>query len=242
MQTSRIFTAALLISACAPKSADTDGDPSSSSGVQTDGAEATSATNTNPTTAPTTMSASDDTGPVPTGTTSTTTDADTETGADTEDGGLLGACTAAGVHLDACEPGSIGMVESWIESCNSVEFDVSRECIPAKEAKWRCIATLSCEEAAKFQAGEPTSCTPEVEAADAACVYQGCVGEESGVGDSCEHSTICNGFEQRISCDADVCTCSENDVPVGDCPANGFCNLGSDELPAAITACCGWMP
>lgn len=245
MQTSRIFTAALLIFACTPKSADTDGDPSSSSGVETDGAEATSATNTSPTTgvdptitAQTTTSASDDTGPTTTDITSTTTDAatDTETGADTE-----GACAAAGVHLDACEPGSIGSVEQWIESCNSVEADVSRDCIPAKEAKWSCIATLSCEEAAKFQAGEPTSCTPQVEAAEAACVYQGCFGEGPLAGDSCKYSLICNGFEQSIFCEADVCTCSEDNVTVGDCPANGFCNLGTDELPAAVTACCGWM-
>lgn len=243
MQTFRILASVSLLFACTPKEADTDG--GSSSGAQTDGASATSATGGNPTTGATTTTGADPTtaqtaSSAPDPTTTTTTTPSTTTANDTDGVSPPGACAAVCAHWDACSPGIVGPVGECTASCVD-DFGEIGECTAAIGAQWSCVAGLSCEEALKFIQSTPTSCLPEIQAADEACMDQGCAGEVGGGEDSCEFQQQCDGNEQAIVCDAGVCTCSDNGVPGKECPMDGLCQLDGKGLYEAVDACCGFM-
>ncbi len=243
MQTFRILASVSLLFACTPKEADTDGD--SSSGVQTDGASVTSATGGNPTTGATTTTGADPTtaqtaSSATDDTSTTSTTAMTTTSSDTTGGNLPETCAAVCAHWDACSPGVVGPVGECTASCVD-DFGELGECATAIGAQWSCVAGLSCEEALKFIEGTPTSCLQEVQATDEACMAQGCNGEVGGGDDSCEFQQQCNGNNQAIVCDADVCTCSADGVPGMQCPMDGLCTLEGKGLYEAVNACCGFM-
>ena len=252
-----LVTAALLL-ACSPKPADTDGDAGSSTAV-TEGAEATSATNTAPTTsAGTTSDEATTTGPstppasVPTSAedtasiTSSSASGEAGTGDETggPTGGLPTACMTVCMHWDTCEPGSAGPVDECTANCLA-GVEVPSPCAMASAALADCIAELPCAEALKFiKDGEPpTACGEEQKTAEAICEGPpGCGGEITGGGDFCELEQDCDGLKQNIACDLDsgLCTCTENDVPIADCPEAGFCALDREAQTAVIASCCGW--
>lgn len=247
----RALATAVLLLACAPKPADTDGDAGSSTAVT----EGTEATNTAPTTSAGTTSADPTTtGPstVPTSAddtasiTSSSPSGEAGTGDETggPPGGLPTACMTVCMHWDMCEPGSAGPVDECAADCLA-GIDVPSPCAMATAGLWDCVAGLSCEEALKFiKDGEPpTGCLEQQQAAEAICEGPpGCGGEITGGGDFCELEQDCDGLKQNIACDLDsgLCTCTENDVPIADCPEAGFCALDREAQTVAIASCCGW--
>jgi hypothetical protein len=251
MQPRRLLASAVLLLACTPKPADTTDDTGTavSTSSASDGAEATSATNPVPTTEvdPSTSSA----GPtsVPPQTTASSDDGDTvssiggtsttDTGDDTDGASLPDACADVCKLWDACEPGSVGPVQICIEECIDQSAG-TLACAAATAEQWSCVAGLSCEEALKFLDGVPTSCIDPLHEADLACDEGDCGGEIGGDGTVCELQLDCNGLEQRIECDLDVCACEENGVPGKECPADGFCAADSAEQRAQVNACCGF--
>jgi len=251
MQLRRILATAALLAACTPKPADTADDTGSpgttgTTGPATDGAEVTSATQTVPTTEvdPSTSSAEPTSAPPPTSSDDSETvgpvggTSTTDTGDDTDGPALPDVCADVCTLWDTCEPGSVGPLQDCIKAC--LEQGVgTRECPAATAAKWSCVAGLSCEEALKFLSGDPTSCLDQLEAAEIACEGVDCGGEIGGDGTVCELELDCNGLTQRIVCDLDVCTCTENGVPGKECPADGLC-AESEQQHAAVNACCGF--
>lgn len=253
MQTPRVLVIVALFLACAPKSADTNGESGAAS-TGSDGTDATDVTAASATVTPTSGSGPTDPNPttLPPDTASsaegsatiatmgpTTTDTSTDSGE--QSGGLPGACMAVCQHFDMCEPGSTP-VDTCTQSCIAAA-EVPSECAMALAAQWNCVTALPCEEALKFLNGEPSSCLGELENADEVCNDVGCGGEISGGDDFCELEQDCGGVKQNYHCDtvANLCTCTENDVAGAECPADGFCGMGPDEQRAAVTACCGWV-
>ena len=120
--------------------------------------------------------------------------------------------------------------------------EVPSPCAMALAAQWNCVAMLACEDALKFPEGDTPLCAAEASAAQQICDDVGCGGEVGGGDDFCELEQDCGGKVQNYRCDiaANLCTCTENDVPGTQCAADGFCALDSDAQHAAITACCGW--
>lgn len=244
-----------LLLACTPKSADTNGDAGSSSAA-TEGAGTTSATGSTPTTSATTTGDDPTTaGPTSPATIPTSADdtagsssasASTDTGDETggHPGGLPGACMAVCMHWDTCKPGSAGPVDECVKNCTA-GVEIPSPCAMASADLANCVAALPCEEALKYvEDGEPpTSCPEEQQAADMICEGPPeCGGEITGGGDFCEFEQECDGLKQNIRCELDsgLCTCTENDVVVKDCPEAGFCALDHDAQFAAVEACCGW--
>ncbi len=242
MKTPRVLASLLLLIACAPKSADTNGETGSSDGSDATSATAptTTTTTTDPTapTTPTTSSSAESSATA----TATATATSTDTGNDTEGGGgLPGACAAICTHWDMCSPGSFGTVEECTMTCLA-GTEVPSPCAMALAAQWNCVAKLSCEDSLKFLDGDTPLCAAEVGAAEQVCDDVGCGGEVGGGDDFCELEQDCGGKVQNYHCDvaANLCTCTENDVPGSQCAADGFCALDPDAQHAAITACCGW--
>ena len=250
MQLRRILAFAALLAACSPKPADTAGDAGTTgtTGAATDGAEATSATGPVPTTAvdPSTSSAGPTSAPPPAtsaddsdsvgslGGTSTT-----DPGDDTDGPALPVVCADGCILWDTCDPGSVGLLKDCIQACIE-QSTGTPECAAASVDQWSCVAGLSCEEALKFLDGPPTSCLEQLEATEGACELTDCGGEIGGDGTVCELELDCNGLLQRIECDLDVCTCTENGAPGKECPADGFCAAEPDAQHAAVNACCGF--
>jgi len=241
MKTPRVLASLLLLIACAPKSADTNGETGSSDGSDATSATApTTTTTTTDPTAPTTPTTSSSAESSATATATSTTS--TDTGNDTEGGGgLPGACAAICTHWDMCSPGSFGTVEECTMTCLA-GTEVPSPCAMALAAQWNCVAKLSCEDSLKFLDGDTPLCAAEVGAAEQVCDDVGCGGEVGGGDDFCELEQDCGGKVQNYHCDvaANLCTCTENDVPGSQCAADGFCALDPDAQHAAITACCGW--
>lgn len=240
----------LLVLACTPKPADTEGDPGST-GAATDGAEVTSATQTDPT-----SPSSPTIDPTPTSTTATTAppsqtassspdgttgpdDTATDTSDETGGGGLPGACLDVCTRWDACAPGSAGPIDECVADCADVE-GAEPMCVAGMDALWSCVAGLPCEEALKFLNGAPSSCLEEAGAAEEACQGEECGGEIGGDMETCELMQECGMGTQDIACDATTCTCTQDDVVIKQCESDGFCALGFEEQRAAVLACCGW--
>lgn len=244
----------LLMFACTPKPADTDGG-SSSSGPATDGAEASSVTQTDPAnptaeTTPTSSSATSegmDSGSVPGSAAASSmpgeTDSGAETGVATEadtEGGLLGACLDVCMLWEMCEPGSAGPLDKCVAQCTGEVEGTDPACVSATNDLWLCVAGLPCEEALKFLEGPPTSCLAEVDKVDATCVGVACDGEIGGDPTMCEHEQNCGNGKQNIECTGSMCLCFQDDVQIKECVSEGLCELDAKEQAAAIFACCGF--
>ncbi|MBL4685283.1 MAG: hypothetical protein JKY37_11885 [Nannocystaceae bacterium] len=125
-------------------------------------------------------------------------------------------------------------------------FDDVPECDAAMEGLIECLGALdSC----------PGTLTPEcmafeelldTECDDGCSAIWGCSEDYS----SCAVQTECAGVVRLLSCDDEVCTCTEDDAVTGQCDAVGVCmnivgwSMGGvgDPLNEIRLSCCGWEP
>lgn len=122
------------------------------------------------------------------------------------------------------------------------EFEnVGDACVTAFADYVDCVGALSCEQLNSED--PPAQCDETIEAFDAHCEdvsVNDCSawGGGSPDGNSCEAGSDCDGLSRRVSCDADGCTCYENDAITASCPSANACTDGGAE--DAFVTCCGW--
>lgn len=126
---------------------------------------------------------------------------------------------------------------------NMALFDDMPECDAAMEGLVECMGAFdSC----------PARLTPECMAFEELLTTEcdGCSAVWGGSEDysSCAVQTECAGVVRELSCDDEVCTCTEDDEVTGQCDAVGVCmdivgwsmGGGDDPLNEIRLSCCGW--
>lgn len=244
--------AALLLTACPPKEGETGTDSDASSGGSTGGVSTTSAGPTTDDT-PTTGGTMDGTAGGTMGETKGGTTADTATSAMGETEGnttvdtdgevpqeLLDACDAAcDKFLECIMPPPFPDKSVCVQGCTDAG-NGDAMCVAAAVAFDNCLAGLNCMQ---FETAVETEdfgpCNDEFAANEMAC--EGCE-SFAGVGEGgCSLGTSCPGEPIReISCEGDTCTCLEDDVETGSCPANGVCEGPDGALRMLAAECCGF--
>lgn len=141
---------------------------------------------------------------------------------------LEDACTAYCTTFLACK-GSKG-IEKCVDPCVANGASRGAECIDASITFYDCMAALSCEDLF----GD--TCDDEEDAQYEACTETCSVNITRG--EECGADFACPDNDYEITCDATTCTCWENGAAVGECDANGICDVG--DVGEYASECCGF--
>jgi hypothetical protein len=204
-------------------------DPESSTGMQTSsGSTSTPSTSSSTTEDASSSSSGEETteeSGASTTTTTTTGEPSTESSGSAGSATLEEACTAYCITLRECE-GHKG-IAMCVEPCVSADASSGAECIDAAIAYYDCLAALSCEDPFATCDDEGTA---HYQACTETCSVAITRGEECGADFACPD----NDYE--ITCDQTTCTCWENGAAVGECDADGICNVG--DVSEYASECC----
>jgi hypothetical protein len=206
-------------------------DPESSTGMDTSTSSSSSAPMSSSTTqqpSSSTMETGEETstGSEP-GTTTTSTDPETGTSSSSgSDGTLEDACTAYCTTFLECE-GSKG-IEKCVDPCVASDASRGEACIDAAIAWYECMAVLSCEDLLS------EACDEQEDVHYEACTQTCSVTLERG--EECGATFACPDNDYEIACTETTCTCLENGAAVGECDADGICDVGDVSEYAA--ECC----
>ncbi|WP_434427076.1 hypothetical protein [Nannocystis pusilla] len=176
----------------------------------------------------------------------TTGDPSTDTGAttdvDTTTGGLdpdaLSACQGYCERWGECgfQPDLAGC----IAGCSDNQWGLVGECKQANLNVLVCFTALSCDDLLVSVDENSAACSEQKAAVTAACAGDECAQSVLGGGDECEVQLECpDGPVQKMVCDAQTCTCLEDELAVGECAAEGVCAAG-DAIVAKAATCCGF--